>query len=104
MGLRLKFNIVLFVVFAAGIAVSAWVSYELLQKNARQEVLRNAGLMMEAALSVRGYTVSQVKPHLESQLAETFLPQTVPAFAATETFHSLREQYPDHPHTEDKLH
>ena len=60
MGLRLKFNIVLAMVFAAGMAVSAWVSHELLQRNAKQEVLRNAGLMMEAALAVRGYTVSQV--------------------------------------------
>jgi len=95
MGLRLKFNIVLALVFAAGIAVSAYVSHALLQENAKQEVLRNAGLMMEAALSIRGYTVSQVKPHLEAQLAESFLPQTVPAFAATETFNSLRKKYPD---------
>jgi HAMP domain-containing protein len=103
MGLRLKFNIVLTLVFAAGIAVSAWVSYELLQRNAKQEVLRNAGLMMEAALAIRGYTVSQVKPHLESQLAETFLPQTVPAFAATETFNSLRKKYPDYSYKEATL-
>src|SRR5712691_12185175 len=95
MGLRLKFNLVLIVVFAAGIAVSAWVSYELLQRNAKQEVLRNAGLMMEAALAVRGYTVSQVKPLLEAQLAENFLPQTVPAYAAAETFNTLRKKYPD---------
>jgi methyl-accepting chemotaxis protein len=103
MGLRLKFNIVLTLVFAAGIAVSAWVSYELLQRNAKQEVLRNAGLMMEAALSIRGYTVSQVKPHLDSQLAETFLPQTVPAYAATETFNTLRKKYPDYSYKEATL-
>jgi protein-histidine pros-kinase len=103
MGLRLKFNIVLFLVFAAGMAVSAYVSYRLLQNNAKQEVLRNAGLMMEAALSIRGYTVSQVKPHLESQLAEKFLPQTVPAFAATETFNSLRKKYPDYSYKEATL-
>src|SRR5882672_11156462 len=103
MGLRLKFNIVLTLVFAAGMAVSAWVSYELLQRNAKDEVLRNAGLMMEAALSIRGYTVSQVKPHLESQLAETFLPQTVPAYAATETFNTLRKKYPDYSYKEATL-
>src|SRR5258705_1565279 len=103
MGLRLKFSVVLTLVFAAGIAVSGWVSYKLLQDNAKQEVLRNAGLMMEAALSVRGYTVSQVKPHLESQLAETFLPQTVPAYAATETFNSLRTKYPDFTYNEPTL-
>ena len=95
MGLRLKFNIVLALVFAAGMGVSAWVSHELLQQNAKQEVVRNANLMMEAALAVRGYTVSQVKPLIEYQLAEKFLPQSVPAYAASETFNTLRKKYPD---------
>jgi len=95
MGLRLKFNLVLAAVFGAGMAVSAFVSYELLQRNAKHEVLSNAGLMMEAALAVRGYTVQQVKPLIESQLAEKFLPQSVPAFAASETFNTLRKKYPD---------
>jgi len=95
MGLRLKFNIVLALVFAAGMAVSAWVSHELLQRNAKHEVLSNAGLMMEAALAVRGYTVKQVKPLIEYQLAENFLPQSVPAYAASETFNALRQKYPD---------
>jgi HAMP domain-containing protein len=95
MGLRLKFNIVLTLVFAAGMAVSAAVSYRLLQYNAKEEVLRSAGLMMEAALSIRGYTVQQVKPHLEAQLAETFLPQSVPAYSAAEIFNALHKKYPD---------
>lgn len=103
MGLRLKFNIVLAIVFAAGMGVSAWVSHELLERNAKAEVLRNAGLMMEAALSIRGYTVSQVKPHLEYALAEKFLPQTVPAYAATETFNTLRKKYPDYSYKEATL-
>jgi len=103
MGLRLKFNIVLFLVFSAGMGVSAWVSHRLLQDNAKQEVLRNAGLMMEAALAIRGYTVKQVKPHLEPQLMETFLPQSVPAFAATETFNSLRATHPEFAYKEATL-
>ena len=103
MGLRLKFNIVLTLVFAAGMAVSAWVSHELLQRNAKQEVQRNAGLMMEAALAIRGYTVSHIRPHLADKLHETFLPQTVPAFAATETFSALRKKYPDFTYKEATL-
>jgi HAMP domain-containing protein len=103
MGLRLKFNIVLVLVFAAGIGVSAWVSHELLQKNAKDEVLRNAGLMMEAALSIRGYTVSQVKPRIEHHLAEEFMPQSVPAYAAAETFKTLRKKYPDFSYKEATL-
>ncbi len=67
----------------------------MLDENAKQETLRNAGLMMESALSVRGYTVKQVKPLLVAQLATTFLPQTVPAYAATEIFNNLHAKYPD---------
>lgn len=103
MGIRLKFNIVLLLVFATGMGVSAWVSHRLLQDNAKQEVLRNAGLMMESALAIRSYTVKQVKPHLESQLQETFLPQTVPAFAATETFNALRATNPEFAYKEATL-
>ena len=103
MGLRLKFNIVLLLVFAAGIGVSAYVSHRLLQENAKDEVRRNAGLMMEAALAIRGYTVSQVKPHIEEKLAEKFLPQSVPAYAAAETFKTLRKKYPDFSYKEATL-
>jgi HAMP domain-containing protein len=95
MGLRLKFNLVLLLVFALGMAVSAWVSRGLLDSNAKAETLRSAGLMMESALSVRGYTVKQVRPLLDAQLAATFLPQSVPAYAATEIFAALHTKYPD---------
>jgi protein-histidine pros-kinase len=103
MGLRLKFNMVLVVVFGAGIAVSGWVSHELLQRNAKDEVLRSAGLMMESALAIRGYTVSQVKPRIEHHLAEEFMPQSVPAYAAAETFKTLRKKYPDFSYKEATL-
>src|SRR5262249_38509711 len=95
MGLRLKFNIVLTLVFAAGMAVSAWVSWGLLQRNAKLEGLRNAGLMMESALAVRGYTVFAGKPLIAAQPAEEILPQPVPAYAAAQTFKPLRKKYPD---------
>ena len=103
MGLRLKFNLVLLLVFGAGMGLSAYVSHRLLDENAKQETLRAAGLMMEAALSVRGYTVKQVKPLLEPQLVETFLPQTVPAYAATEIFNALHTKYPDFTYKEATL-
>jgi len=96
MGLRLKFNLVLLLVFVIGLAVAGVISREILIRNAREEVARNASLMMETALAVRGYTITQVRPHLELQLMRTFLPQTVPAFAAAETMTELRKKYPDY--------
>jgi len=103
MGLRLKFNLVLLSLFVIGLVVSGYLSYSFLHKNARDEVVRNAELMMEMALSVRSYTVSEVKPKLTSQLEHTFLPQTVPAFAATETINKLREKYPQYVYKEATL-
>lgn len=103
MGLRLKFNLVLLVVFLAGFLVSGYISYRLLQNNAKEAVLHNAGLMMETSLAIRGYTVEQVRPHLEMQLMRVFLPQTVPAYAATETLNTLRKKYPDYIYKEATL-
>ena len=102
MGLRLKFNLVLFLVFVLGLGVSGYVSYDLLHKTAREEVLRNAGVMMEAALSMRQYTVSQVRDKLV-QKEDEFLPQSVPAFAATEIMNQLRKKYPDYAYKEAAL-
>jgi HAMP domain-containing protein len=102
MGLRLKFNLVLLCVFALGLGVSGYISYDLLHKTARDEVLRNAGVMMEAALSMRQYTVSQVRDKLVQKEGE-FLPQSVPAFAATEIMNQLRKKYPDYAYKEAAL-
>jgi HAMP domain-containing protein len=102
MGLRLKFNLALLAVFIPGIAISAYLSYNLLHKNAREEVLRNAGVMMEAALSMRAYTVGQVRDKLV-QKDDEFVKQSVPAFAASEMMSLLRKKYPDYSYKEAAL-
>jgi methyl-accepting chemotaxis protein len=103
MGLRLKFNLVLLATFVIALVVSGSISYELLRRNAEDEVVRSAGMMMETALAIRGYTISQVRPLLEAAPSEGFLPQTVPAFAATETLGTLRAKYPDFTYREATL-
>ena len=103
MGLRLKFNLVLVLVFLLGLGISGTVSYELLHRNAREEVLRNAGVMMEAALSMRAYTVAHVRPNLKSVSDEEFLPEGVPAFSAAEIMLLLRKKYPDYSYKEAAL-
>ena len=103
MGLRLKFNLVLVVVFLAGFGAAGFVSRQLLQENARDEVIRDAKLMMEAAGSVRSYTVDQIRPQLIKQMDRVFLPQSVPAYAATETINTLRKKYTDYSYKEATL-
>lgn len=95
MGLRLRFNLVLIGVFVVGLAAAGVVSYDLLQRNARDEVVRSANLMIQAARAIRTYTVEQVRPELQERQHEVFLPQTVPAYAATEVVGLLPDDYRD---------
>ncbi|ANQ87069.1 DUF3365 domain-containing protein [Azoarcus olearius] len=103
MKLIVKFNLALSVVILIGLAAAGYVSHELLQRNAREEILQNARIMMQGSLAARGYTISQINPLLQNQLNYEFLPQSVAAYAATEYFNELRKQYPDYTYKEATL-
>jgi HAMP domain-containing protein len=105
MKLLAKFNLILGLVLISGLAITAAISYHLLQNDARVEVLRQARLMMESMRSAREYTTREIKPLLVTQQEHqrSFLPQTVPAFAATENFGYLRANYPDYAYKEATL-
>ena len=60
MKLIVKFNLVLFLVFAIGFAAVGFFANRLLQRNAKEEIVENARIMMEAALAVRAYTTTQI--------------------------------------------
>jgi HAMP domain-containing protein len=103
MRLTTKFNLVLLIVFALGLGAAGYVSYTVLHKHAREEVLDHAGMMMEAALAIRGYTVKEIRPLLALQMKRDFLPQTVPSYAATQNFATVRETYPEYTYKEAAL-
>ncbi|MBX3679368.1 c-type heme family protein [Cognatazoarcus halotolerans] len=103
MKLIVKFNLALSVVFLLGLAGAGYVSHNVLQDNARDEILQNARIMMQGSLAARGYTQSQIAPLLQNQLKYEFLPQSVAGYAATEHFNELRKQYPDYTYKEATL-
>jgi protein-histidine pros-kinase len=103
MKLIVKFNLVFLLIFIIGLAIAAYISRDLLQRNARDEVLQNARIMMESALATRTYTSNQVRPLLETQMKYEFRPQSVPAFAATEQFNDLRKKFSDYTYKEATL-
>ena len=92
--LRLKFNLVLIGIFAISIVGAGIYYYDFLEQSALDEVRHDSQVMMETALAIRSYTTDQIKPHLDPLNADTFLPQTVPAFAAVETLRRLSSRYP----------
>jgi protein-histidine pros-kinase len=103
MKLIVKFNLVFIVVFLLGLAAAGYVSRELLQANARDEIVQSARLVMESALANRAYTSSQVAPLLQTQMKYSFLPQSVPAYSATEVFATVRKTFPDYAYKEATL-
>jgi len=103
MGIRSKFNLVLLAASLLGLGLSGIIGHELLQKNARNEVLDSARIMMESAIAVRNYTVSEIKPLLAVQQRRQFISQTVPAYAASQYIARLQEKHPEYSYKEATL-
>jgi HAMP domain-containing protein len=103
MKLLLKFNLIFIMVMALGIAVSAWISRNLLQAQAQEEVLAGARMMMEQASAVRGYTSKQITGLLAEQMKTEFLPQSVPSYSATEVLSAIQAQHPEYSYKEATL-
>lgn len=105
MKLLAKFNLLLILVFGIGLALIAWNSRHFLMQDATKQVLQQAELMSAAAAASRDYTEQELDPILEQtpQHKATFLPQTIPFYAATSTFNRLRKQYPEYTYREAAL-
>jgi len=100
MTLRLKFNLVLVGAFLLSLLGAGIYYNHYLERGAIEEVEHNSQVLMATALAVRAYTTDEIKPFLDPLNAERFHPQTVPAFAATETLRRLNENYPGYAYKE----
>lgn len=96
MKLLVKFNLLYVLVMALGIVACGLFTRDLLQNDARQQVLDQARLLIDNALSVRGYTSGQITKLLQTQMKYEFLPQAVPSYSATEVLGTLQKKYPEY--------
>jgi len=96
MKLLVKFNLILALIFAIGIAATAVISRDLLQRNAREEIYQSTKLLIDSALAVRDYTSTNIAPLLETQIRYEFRPEMVSAFSANEVLKKLREANPEY--------
>jgi len=94
--LLVKFNLVFIALFAIVIVVTGYISWGMLQRNAKQEVYENAKLMIENALAVRSYTNERIAPLLETQIKYEFHPEMVSAFSALQVIERLKQQNPEY--------
>jgi len=103
MGLRSKFNLGFLVISLVTLTLAGFYIRSLLYNNAREEVLESARIMMESAIAVREYTVSEIKPLLVIQQTRKFIPQTVPAYAASEYANRFQKKHPEFSYREATL-
>lgn len=105
MKLLAKFNLIFLFVFGAGLALATVLAQHFLHESAKREIDERARLMMQATMATRDYTTEEIKPLLirRERVSDVFLPQTIPAFAATEIFHRLQTQNPDYSYKEATL-
>ncbi len=105
MKLTTKFSVIFILIFGAGLAGAGYICRYFLLENARAQVLQEAHLMLESSLATRKYTSKNIKPLITSLRPhdKVFHKETVPAFAATQHFSYLRQQFPDYSYKEPTL-
>ncbi len=94
MNIQQRFNLIFLATFFLGAVAIASISFIFERQQIQAEVMSQARLMLESALAIRSYTVQQVRPAISAQSSDQFFPQTVPSFAAHETFSILHQKYP----------
>lgn len=100
MKLRGKFNLMLILVFALGLGAAGLLSHRQLNENAREEVLANAGVLMETILAARNWAVREVGPNLRETDEDEFLMMGVPAYAANKVMEDVQKRYPEYGYRE----
>jgi Protein of unknown function (DUF3365) len=94
MGIRVRFTLVLSLIFVAAIIGSWAVFSPLLQHQAEGEIAYRAQLLLDTLSAVRTYTSDHIKPMLADQLANSpdFIKESVPAFSADITFANFQSK------------
>ena len=103
MGLRAKFNLAILAAFAVGFLIAALVLNHVFVENAREQVLRNARIMMTAANAIRHYTSQELVPLLPAERDGQFVPETVPAYAAQKNFKDVQAAFAGYTYREPAL-
>lgn len=96
MGLRLKFNLVMISAFVTGLVLAAVLINALSQRLARQAVFSEAATVMAELEATIQYTDTDVSPLLARSMKVQFLPQSIPFFAASQSFRLLTSRFPEY--------
>jgi HAMP domain-containing protein len=103
MKIRWKIDLAMSGAFLVGLVLAGVGPYTILAKNAEEESLQNARIMIEAASAIRSYTAESIKPLLDQQMKVQFLPHSIPSFAAQSNLKMIRKKLPEYTYREPTL-
>jgi len=103
MKIRWKIDLAISGAFLVGLGLAGVGAYTILTKNALDDSLQNARIMIEGASAIRSYTAESIKPLLEQQMKVQFLPHSIPSYAAQTNFKMLHQKLPDYTYREPTL-
>jgi hypothetical protein len=87
-----------------GLAISAYISFQLESRQAKEEVQQKADMLLETGLAVRAYTSDEIAPILQLLQGNAgFNVQQVPSFSAQNAIGRLGKKYPDYQYREPSL-
>jgi HAMP domain-containing protein len=102
MSLLARINAALGAVLLLAALVTGLLCWKILEGSARREVLAEAALMLDSAAAARTYTATEILP-LIVETKDKFPPQSVPFYAATQSFLKFHELHPDYAYKEATL-
>lgn len=103
MSLLFRINAALGAVFLLAVLITGYACWKVLEANAQREVLAEAGLMMDSAAGARAYTSNEILPLIAAHVKDDFPPQSVPFYAATQSFLNFHQRHPDYAYKEATL-
>jgi HAMP domain-containing protein len=103
MGLRAKFNLVVFAAVAVAFVIGAVIFNSFFINKARDQVLQNARIMMTEANAIRRYTTEELVPLLPLEHNGKFVAETVPAYAAQKNFAAVKAAFAGYSYREPAL-
>ncbi|MBV8738174.1 MAG: DUF3365 domain-containing protein [Alphaproteobacteria bacterium] len=103
MKIRWKIDLAMCGAFLVGLGLAGVSAYEILTRNALEDSLQNARIMIEAAAAIRTYTDQSIAPLLEQQMKVEFLPPSIPFFAAQANLKLIQQRLPEYTYREPTL-
>ena len=98
-----KITLAMLVAFFVGLVLASIGAYIIVTRNAMEDSLQNARIMMEGASAIRTYTSESVSPLLQQQMRVEFLPYAIPSFAAQTNFRLVQRKLSEYSYREPTL-